>query len=82
MEGNVFEVVVRRVAGAEWIAAQAYDLADAVNERRAVVAAYRRRGFVGGRNAAGTYRLSARVDGKRVRLAVTIRRVASAFSVN
>ena len=47
----MFEVVVRRVKGAEWVVISTPDLATAVAKRAALVAGYHERGFVGGRNA-------------------------------
>jgi len=82
LEGAImFEVVVRRVKGAEWVVISTPDLATAVAKRAALVAGYHERGFVGGRNAAGVY-LSKRVNGKRVRLAISVRMAVGAFSVN
>jgi hypothetical protein len=70
---NGFEVVVRRVRGSEWVEGQYVDMAAAYQARSALVAKYRAVGFIGGRNAAGVYRLSARREGVRVRLAVYVR---------
>lgn len=78
----MFEVVVRRVKGAEWVVISTPDLATAVAKRAALVAEYHERGFVGGRNAAGVYRLAKRVSGKRVRLAISVRQRIGAFSLN
>jgi len=78
----MFEVVVRRVKGAEWVVISTPDLATAVAKRAALVAGYHERGFWGGRNAVGVYRLSKRVNGKRVRLAISVRMAVGAFSVN
>lgn len=76
----MFEVVVRRVNGMEWVVVSTPDLATAVAKRAALVAGYHERGFCGGRNAAGVYRLSKRVSGKRVRLAISVRHLIGAFS--
>ena len=78
----MFEVVVRRVKGVEWVVISTPDLATAVAKRAALVAGYHERGFWGGRNAVGVYRLSKRVIGKRVRLAISVRMAVRAFSVN
>lgn len=78
----MFEVVVRRVNGMEWVVVSTPDLATAVAKRAALVAGYHERGFCGGRNAAGVYRLSKRVSGKRVRLAISVRQRIGAFSLN
>jgi len=78
----MFEVVVRRVKGVEWVVISTPDLATAVAKRAALVAGYHERGFWGGRNAVGVYRLSKRVNGKRVRLAISVRMAVGAFSVN
>lgn len=72
----IYEVVVKRVAGAAWVEGSYADLHSAVAARAHTVGRYRQTGFVGKRNAAGVYRLSARRDGKRVRLAVFVRQVA------
>ena len=76
----MFEVVVRRVKGAEGVVISTPDLSTAVAKRAALVAGYHERGFCGGRNAAGVYRLSKRVSGKRVRLAISVRHLIGAFS--
>ena len=78
----MFEVVVRRVKGVEWVVISTPDLVTAVAKRAALVAGYHECGFVRGRNAAGVYRLAKRISGKRVRLAISVRQRIGAFSLN
>lgn len=77
-----FQLVVRRVGGEEWVAGRAYDMAEIVDRRRNVVRMYRADGFIGGRNASGVYRLMKRANGRRVRLANSIRQVDMQYSLN
>lgn len=68
-----FEIVVRRVRGLAHVTAVTPDLATACALRNAEAARLMQRGFSGSRNAAGVWRLSKQVAGRRVRLAVYIR---------
>ena len=76
----MFEVVVRRVKGVEWVVISTPDLATAVAKRAALVAEYHERGFVGGRNAAGVWRMW-RGRRKNDRIAICIVELAE-FSAN
>ena len=58
-----FELVVRRIGGVEAVNTVYTDVYTAVKGRAELVAAYRSRGFVGGRNSAAHYRLSKRSTG-------------------
>ena len=79
---NRFEIVVKRVGGVAWVAGNTADMLLAYEMRNRLVSEYQRTGFSGKRNAAGVWRLSKRDGGKRVRLAVYVRPVATPVCLN
>lgn len=79
---NQFEIVVKRVGGVLWVAGNTTDLLLAYETRNRLVSEYQRSGFTGKRNAAGVWRLSKREAGRRVRLAVYVRPVATPVCLN
>jgi hypothetical protein len=74
---NGFEVIVRRVGGVAWVAGNTANLLAAYEMRNRLVSEYQRTGFAGKRNTAGVWRLAKRDGGRRVRLAVYVRPVAT-----
>jgi hypothetical protein len=78
----MFEIVVWRVRGVEWVAGKSPDLLMAYEARNRLVSEYQRTGFSGRRNSAGVWRLSKRDGGKRVRLAVYVRTATTPVCLN
>lgn len=76
----MFTVVVKRVRGVEQVVAETPDLLTAYALRNQEAARLMARGFTGATNGAGVWRLSKRVAGRRVRLAVFI--AGRTFSLN
>lgn len=79
---NSFEIVVRRVGGVAWVVGNTPDLLLAYEARNRLVSEYQRTGFSGYRNSCGVWRLSKRDGGRRVRLAVYVRPVATPVCLN
>jgi hypothetical protein len=78
----MFEIVVWRVRGVEWVAGESPSLLMAYEARNRLVSEYQRTGFSGRRNSAGVWRLSKRDGGKRVRLAVYVRSATTPVCLN
>jgi hypothetical protein len=73
----MFEVVVHRVRGVDMVVGRPDSLLMAYELRNRLVSKYQTAGFTGKRNTAGVWRLSKRDGGRRVRLAVYVRPVAT-----